>query len=39
MSEQLGIKNADIVADILLNGAQTRPWDLYAILGSYAFAA
>ena len=39
MARKIGLRNADIVADILLRADGTSPWDVYAILGSYAFAA
>ena len=39
MSDELGIRNASVVAQILETGAETCPWDVYAMLGSYAFAA
>ena len=39
MSDERGIRNASVVADILERGAGTCPWDVYAVLGSYAFAA
>ena len=35
----IGIKNAGAVADILEKAPETCPWALYAMLGSYAFAA
>jgi len=39
MFSKIGIRNAGIVADILERGDGTNPWSVYAILGSYAFAA
>ena len=39
MSHDMGIRNADVVADILVKDERTCPWDVYAVLGSYAFAA
>ena len=39
MSNEIGISNAKIVAEILERGGGTCPWDVYAVLGSYAFAA
>ena len=39
MSDVIGIQNAGIVVKILERGNKTCPWDVYAMLGSYAFAA
>ncbi|CAD6582208.1 MAG: hypothetical protein ASARMPRED_000899 [Alectoria sarmentosa] len=39
MSNEIGIPNAKVVAEILERGGGTCPWDVYAVLGSYAFAA
>ena len=39
MSREIGIRNANIVAEILERDKGTCPWDVYAVLGSYAFAA
>lgn len=39
MSHEISIRNASVVAEILERGDETCPWDVYAILGSYAFAA
>ena len=39
MSDVIGIRNASIVVEILERGDKTCPWDVYAMLGSYAFAA
>ncbi|KEF56215.1 uncharacterized protein A1O9_07796 [Exophiala aquamarina CBS 119918] len=39
MSCELGIRNAGTVAHILEKGDRMDPWSVYAILGSYAFAA
>ena len=39
MSDVIGIQNASIVVKILERGNKTCPWDVYAMLGSYAFAA
>ena len=37
MADHHGIQNAARVADILLIGENGDPWDVYAMLGSYAF--
>ena len=39
MANEIGIRNAGVVAKILERGDGTSPWDVYAILGSYAIAA
>lgn len=39
LSNTSGIRNAAIVADMLEKKDGTSPWAVYAILGSYAFAA
>ena len=39
MSEEMRIRNASVVADVLERGEGVCPWDVYALLGSYAFAA
>ena len=41
ISSHFYIRNADIVAKILERGDEdaTSPWDIYAMLGSYAFAS
>ena len=39
MTHEIGIQNAKVVAEILERGEGTCPWDVYAVLGSYAFAA
>ena len=39
MSDVMGIQNANVVVEILERGGKTCPWDVYAMLGSYAFAA
>ncbi|KAG0649766.1 hypothetical protein D0Z07_3574 [Hyphodiscus hymeniophilus] len=39
ISEHFCIRNAEIVAQILKDGKDTNPWDVYTTLGSYAFAA
>ena len=39
LSNEMGIRNASVVAGILERADGTSPWSLYAILGSYAFAA
>ena len=39
MGHEIGIRNANVVADILESGDGTSPWSIYAITGSYAFAA
>ncbi len=39
MSDEMSIRNASVLAEILGRGERTCPWDVYAVLGSYAFAA
>lgn len=39
MSHEMGIRNASVVAGILERDNGTCPWDVYAVLGGYAFAA
>lgn len=39
ISKQIGIRHAGTVADILEEEEPKEPWAVYAILGSYAFAA
>ena len=39
MSDEMGIRNASLVREILERGEGVCPWDVYAVLGSYAFAA
>ena len=39
MANHFDIRNAEVVARILEGGAMTNPWDVYALLGSYAFVA
>ena len=39
MSNDLGVRNAELVAGILENGKEVEPWSVYAMLGSYAFVA
>ena len=39
MANELGIRNASVVAETLERDLRTCPWDVYAMLGSYAFAA
>jgi len=39
MSAELDIRNAGTVAEMLEKGDRTDPWSVYAMLGSYAFAA
>ena len=39
ISNEIGISNASEVAAILERAEETSPWSVYAILGSYAFAA
>ena len=39
MSKEMGIRNASFVADVLARDEGICPWDVYAVLGSYAFAA
>jgi hypothetical protein len=37
--DYFNVRNADVVAKILESGQDLDPWTVYAILGSYAFAA
>lgn len=39
MSTKLGLRNADMVAEMLERHEDVDPWTVYAMLGSYAFAA
>lgn len=39
MADRFQIRNAAIVARILERGEERDPWTVYAMLGSYAFAA
>ena len=39
MSEHFYVRNAEIVAQILELQKDISPWEVYAMLGSYAFAA
>ncbi|KIX04648.1 uncharacterized protein Z518_05518 [Rhinocladiella mackenziei CBS 650.93] len=39
ISSNSSIKNASLVADMLESAEQPSPWSVYAMLGSYAFAA
>ena len=39
VADDCGIRNAAIVADTLESNEDMDPWDVYAMLGSYAFAA
>ncbi|EXJ85029.1 hypothetical protein A1O3_05704 [Capronia epimyces CBS 606.96] len=39
MASTSGVKNASVVADMLAASERLPPWSIYAILGSYAFAA
>ena len=39
MYHDMGIRNAGVVVDILEKDERTCVWDVYAMLGSYAFAA
>lgn len=39
MSNDIGIRNASFVAETLESARGTNPWSVYAMLGSYAFAA
>jgi len=39
MSDNIGIRNANFVAETLESTRGTNPWSMYAMLGSYAFAA
>lgn len=39
IGSHFGIRNAALVGQILEQGADVNPWTVYAMLGSYAFAA
>ena len=39
MASAMGIRNAEVVARLLEAGLRLNPWKVYALLGSYAFAA
>ena len=39
MSKEMSIRNASVIADVLERDEGICPWDVYAVLGSYAFAA
>lgn len=39
MASTMWIKNAEVVAKLLEAGEKMNPWKVYALLGSYAFAA
>jgi hypothetical protein len=39
MGSHFGIRNAGLVRQILEQGTDVNPWTVYAMLGSYAFAA
>ena len=39
MASHFCIRNAEIVAQILERGVHVNPWDVYVLLGSYAFVA
>lgn len=39
MASSMGIRNAEVVAQLLEAGLRINPWKVYALLGSYAFAA
>ncbi|OAL32767.1 hypothetical protein AYO20_07723 [Fonsecaea nubica] len=39
LSRDFGLRNASVVAEVLEKRLNTSPWSMYAILGSYAFAA
>jgi hypothetical protein len=39
MASAMGIRNAEVVARLLEAGERLNPWKVYALLGSYAFAA
>ena len=38
MSSHFHVRNAELVAQILERGTDVNPWEVYAMLGSYAFA-
>ena len=39
MASAMGLRNAEVVAKIMEAGVKINPWKVYALLGSYAFAA
>ena len=39
MSDVVGLRNANLVAEVLERNDGTSPWSVYGVLGSYAFAA
>lgn len=39
IGSHFGIRNAELICQILEKGADVNPWAVYAMLGSYAFAA
>lgn len=39
MGSHFGIRNAELTCHILEKGERVNPWEVYAMLGSYAFAA
>ena len=39
MSKELGVRNAELVLNILERGKWVDPWSVYAMLGGYAFVA
>ena len=39
MASHFSIRNAEVVAGIMERGIQFNPWDVYALIGSYAFVA
>ncbi|PQE24924.1 C6 transcription factor protein [Rutstroemia sp. NJR-2017a WRK4] len=39
MGSHFGIRNAEIVAQILERGKEVSPWTIYSLLGSYAWGA
>lgn len=39
MGDKFGIRNAEVVAKLLEHREEIDPWEVYALLGSYAFVA
>jgi len=39
MGNHFGIRNAELVGQILERGENLNPWAIYALIGSYAFVA
>lgn len=39
IGSHFGIRNAELICQILEKGVDVNPWAVYAMLGSYAFAA